>query len=538
MSTAAAILPTTEEAVEYLADLRRELRFDERFDAAITAPLRFAVRGLTAPKSQPNPSPGTACWSFRGTPGAHMIHFCLTMLEKMLPGCDWRGYITAYAHHEFMHAVETKRVMDEYMAKRGLKKSSNLLKAAADRLKKEGVPFSEWNLFEDARIEFRGRGDFSFPMKWLDYEELKPADKARGYLFNLIQNEGRHSDDLIEEELRSEAWVARVRDYYYPRATKADDFEVMVKLLKEWVAEFPQPESPGGGGKGMSLSDLAAALGMSDEDFKSLVSIAMEQAGEQEDDDAKDCKGQGEPDGTVLVPDASNDPIIRDGQINTLDLDLAKRVEDRLTSLLAPGHSRERTVHASKRISVRAYAMGRPDFFRRKNPDRKGRPVKTVYMIDCSGSIRSVISGGLAIAMGLNNLARRGLVTGHIVLHKGSGKRALCATYELPLPDNFFERIPTDGGYEAIFPAMQKCLKILREADYVFCYTDGQICDAPIDKVWLARHGLRPIGLYCGDEDMAETLKTWFACALIRPTVIELLEAIVATVDFKSFTRR
>jgi hypothetical protein len=40
----------------------------------------------------------------------------------------------------------------------------------------------------------------------------------------------------------------------------------MLALLKEWVAEFPENASGGSGGEN-SLSDLAAALGMSDADF-------------------------------------------------------------------------------------------------------------------------------------------------------------------------------------------------------------------------------------------------------------------------------
>ena len=66
MRATSPALPSTAEAIEFLDELRREIRFSDLLDAHIKEPIRFSVRGIDAPKRSMNPSPKTACWSFRG----------------------------------------------------------------------------------------------------------------------------------------------------------------------------------------------------------------------------------------------------------------------------------------------------------------------------------------------------------------------------------------------------------------------------------------------------------------------------------------
>jgi len=302
--------------------------------------------------------------------------------------------------------------------------------------------------------------------------------------------------------------------------------------MKEWKAEFGKKED------GLPM-DLAMSLGLTQEVFDALVQLAQLQSGEEGEGGGP--REEVDEESVESEPDTSNHGIIASGPVQTLDHDLAGRVADRLSSLLAPTETKERTCHASKRLSTRAYIAGRSDFYRRRTcpiSGGKGRPVEIAYLIDCSGSMRGVIAIGIAIAMGLNLMARRGLVTGHVILHQIVGGKSRCASYAFPLPDSFFERIPNNGGAEGIEPALKLSLPTLLKCDFVFCYTDGRITDAPVDRAWLASHNIRPIGLYCGDESMAPTLKSWFPLALIREQPMDLLEAIVATVDFKSFARK
>jgi hypothetical protein len=264
MTVAAPTLPSTAEAIDFLDDLRRELRFSDLLDAHVKEPLKFVVCGTDAPKQQHNPSKGTACWSFRGAnPGTHLIHFCLGLFGKLLPEADWRGYLTAYAHHELLHACVTSRD----------------LRYAKKRLDQVGVPFGEYNLFEDARIEAIGRKDFGFPLDWTNYEALGAATTPKGYFFNLIQSAGHDEPSLLDSAVAGEAWIGRVRDYYHVKAIAAHNFPDMLVLLKEWVEEFPSPPSGGATASGLP-TDLELSLSITDEDFEVLCAEGTDKASE------------------------------------------------------------------------------------------------------------------------------------------------------------------------------------------------------------------------------------------------------------------
>jgi hypothetical protein len=470
-----------------------------------------------------------------------LVHFCCGLFKKLQPGKDWRGYVEAYAHHELMHACETKKALFEAIAQEAAGQFKGILEYVKKRLDAAKVPFSEWNLFEDARIEAVGRKRMGFPMAWLEFEKLEAADSPRGYFFNLIQNEGEDDPSLLTPAVLGERWVSRVRDYFFCRAVKAHRVDDMMRLLQEWVREFPPPPPPPDGFSGR-LSDLLAGLGISQETFEALLA----EAEAQEDEKGPKAPALGERHSITPEPDYSNDPIIKDDAVREINESLVQKVAQRLSALLAPACRRERSTQPSKRLSARAFMSGRNDFYRRKVlGSGHSRPIRIVYFIDCSGSMSGegmdgvpAIDGGIAIAMGLNSLAERGMVEGHIVLHKGDHRtKTKCATYALPQPKEFFARIPSDGGYEALEAALKKNAPLLQKADYVFCNTDGHICDDPVDKIWLARKGIRPIGLYCGHTEWAEALSEWFACAVIRNTTLELLEGIVATVDFAQAKR-
>lgn len=524
-------LPSTSEAIEFLQDLRWELRFSDVLDEHIKEPVKFAVRGADSPKSQPNPSKGTACWSFRGKdPGVHLIHFCLTLFKRILPGADWKEYLAAYAHHELLHACLTNRNLN----------------ATSVKLASAGVPFTEYNLFEDARIECLGRQKFGFPMAWAKFEAIAPASGPRHYFLNLIQNGGTHSADLVTAKVASEPWIERVRDYYFTKAIQAHDFDDMVALLQDWVREFAPPSSKDKN-KTYRHGDIESGMLLQSPDFDALCDLASIQSGDREKPAYLPVETAGPTPGQIkAVPFGENSDaeVLSSLAVRTLNHELGKQAAERLSSLLAPSHRRERSVYASKRISPRAFASGRPDFYRRSVDAAKIRPIKIAFFIDCSGSMEGtgvdgipVIDGGISIAMGLNILARRGLVSGQVILHKGDHTQALCSAHSLPLPDDFFARIPSDGHWEGLEPAFKRTMALTRSADYVFCYTDGNICDEPVDVAALSKRGVSPIGLYCGPHDKVAELKKWFSRVIVRDTVMDLLEALVATVDF-SRTRR
>jgi hypothetical protein len=375
MRATSPALPSTAEAIEFLDELRRELRFSDRLDAHIKEPIRFSVRGTDAPKRVMNPSPKTACWSFRGdSPGAHLIHFCLGLFEKLRATASWQEYLTAYAHHELLHACVTLRD----------------LRSTTDDLKNVGVPFRDYNLFEDARIEALGRKEFAFPLAWTEHEEVTAAENSRGYFFNLIQNAGIDHPDLVSAAFTSEPWVARVRDYYFPRAIAAHDFPVMRALLVEWVKEFP-PANDGAGKNGTkpTMGDLELGANISEEAFAAMIELAAEQARE-ESPDKDGATSMGNIQAVKLGEDATDEALAA-APVRTVDQKLANQAANRLRGLLEPSrwHSYSRCPSLSRlrsRCRRRDVILAGP---------KRGCRRRSGHFPVCSGEIPEYLRYGL-----------------------------------------------------------------------------------------------------------------------------------------------
>ena len=425
----------------------------------------------------------------------------------MRKGGDWRRYLTAFAHHELLHAAYTPR---------DLQKIAVLLRDLH-------VAFQDYNLFEDARIEYKGRAQFAFPLEWTLDELMEPAADARSYFFNLIQNRGANDSSLLTKEFAEDPNADRVYSYYFSHAVKADAFPDMVKLLQEWTAEFPPP--PDHGSKG-SLADLSIGAALM-ENPALLDELIAEACGDPKDQSPASGKGG-------IVPVTFGTDILSPAPVRDLRPDLQALVADRLQVLLKPGVRRELTNVPAKRIAARVFLRGEAAFYRRIVSSSRTWPGRVVLFLDCSGSMGLTTSGGctvsdlgVALAAGLNDLAQKGRIKGQVVLHKGCGSEALCGLYSLPQPPAFFTRIPSDGAFEGLEAALRKTTAELKKADYIFCYTDGNLTDLSVDHKALARKGLHPIGLYCGDEEMAQNLEKYFRRFLIRPTLAQLLDSLL-----------
>ena len=81
---------------------------------------------------------------------------------------------------------------------------------------------------------------------------------------------------------------------------------------------------------------------------------------------------------------------------------------------------------------------------------------------------------------------------------------------------------------EGLENAIKGNLKLASNADYVMVYADGQICDSPIDKTGLHRHGVFTWGLYAGDEpDYLENMHLHFDKVIMRQNAEQLVDAML-----------
>ena len=236
-----------------------------------------------------HPTFPTACWRWDKKEEKHKILIGLGngLKERFKEDIE---YMLSFGYHEVSHSLHTTRD----------------LKKLNERLKKEGIPFPLYNLFEDARIEHLFRKRFKRPFRWKTWEERDmdkkliewlefyfsyperirewketgtlndvsiQANPAQMFLL-IIQAEGKTPflKEIRERKNRIEAeteWgtyplnceevslrdhitkinindlIARINDYY-DRALKVKTVEEMIELLKEWCKEFPQTREDDG----------------------------------------------------------------------------------------------------------------------------------------------------------------------------------------------------------------------------------------------------------------------------------------------------
>ena len=143
--------------------------------------------------------------------------------------------VVAYGVHEREHALSTPRD----------------LKAINAELKVLKLPFSLFNLFEDARIEEAARNRHERKFDWILLEDLCPTATATALMLRCVQLEGNKDEPALnlEEPLgetgKTVAEAAkRIGDYYYPQAAKAPNARALYPLMLEFQKEFqPEPES-------------------------------------------------------------------------------------------------------------------------------------------------------------------------------------------------------------------------------------------------------------------------------------------------------
>ena len=188
------------------------------------------------------------------------------------------------------------------------------------------------------------------------------------------------------------------------------------------------------------------------------------------------------------------------------------------------------STNPSKRLKARKLCEDSDNIYVRKEY-RGGHKIDNInFLVDMSGSMGGEpIGNGVQILAVFNKLAKQKYVTGNIVYSDDSGY----TTIQMPVPDETIYRLTNaDGSAEGLHKNMMLNTHILKESKILFCITDGQITDQPIDKSFYRKHHINSIGLYVNDvpDIMAYSgkLNRWFDKSLVRRTVPELIDKIVA----------
>ncbi|WP_126223656.1 hypothetical protein [Burkholderia ambifaria] len=277
----------------------------------------------------------------------------------------------------------------------------------------------------------------------------------------------------------------------------------------------------------------AEVVGGTDAEGKAAEAKAKEKLkGEGASPEGKGTGGMGSP-GSV-APSASGGRATEADFLVTkagkVDNAYAKRV-DALTQMLMrmfKSHSlMAATENPGQRMSSRHLAHGELRFLHRKVYGGKGkRRYSIVY--DCSGSMNGRPDReGKLLLLALNNLAKRGYLEGSLILTGYPHGAPGWLQYEFPVADHIILRIQTNHGSEGIQYALKDNLKHIKGMDDVFVYTDSNICDAPLNRAFFAKHRIWPVGLYVGRVENATQMEEHFPQNIIRHTIEEVVEAML-----------
>lgn len=184
----------------------------------------------------------------------HVLDEKLYWLKANLPKSIWfelmdqvAKAVKSYGRHERQHARETPQD----------------LKVVTKDLKTLVIPFSYFNLFEDARIEHISRQELGDAFEWLDLEDIAPPDNPFNMLLRCIQLEGAPDIEALDngapfkaDDERTVGVVADSVEGYYRRAVECSQAEQLYPIIAEFLREFkedlppPPDESDKGEGKG------------------------------------------------------------------------------------------------------------------------------------------------------------------------------------------------------------------------------------------------------------------------------------------------
>lgn len=485
----------------------------------------------------------TACWTYLPP---HRIYIGDALFEKSavklgLSPEQQEQYIANHYHHEIAHAMFTERDM---------KKIERML-ASID------CPFGLFNLFEDAWIEHRYRGQTGYAFQWLSFEDLTVANNPQSMLFALIQAEGDVSRVAVEvsrleaaapakpeipaitpadndEQKTPTQLFARVCEYYQHMLAARCSLDQM-QTLQAWLAEFGRPPAQSEGEKPSS----GPGFGSFDGELELSAELMNDPGARAEfEGDAVDLDGISEKDKANEVangPGAKFDHsslVAQNGDVLgrpvfPVDPVRAQALAEKLKRLFQDKTQVVGTYAPQRRISARHFVLDRAPYRKKEMQGRKRKQVHIVF--DCSGSMRGHhVDEGRVLLAALSLLATQGLVSGHVSFSGVFGRQARWETHRLPLSFETIARVKANAGAEGLEFTLRENLKDLVSADLVFVYTDACITDRPIDRKFFRSRGVYLWGLYAGTEKKYyHEMMEYFDRATLRDTVEELVEAML-----------
>ncbi|WP_286963539.1 hypothetical protein [Brevundimonas sp.] len=455
---------------------------------------------------------GTACWCFKK--GKNQITF-FDGIEVMFSKIWKKPKVLIQAikqvfRHEIGHALYSPRDKSFFAI-----------------MKKEGIPFRLWNLFEDCRIEFKLWDNFRDLglFYWHKYIIIgKDITCATNALLELkMRDAGARVEraktlkverffpapDKVKFDLmgKSYNWHRKTISRFYRRAIKLHDSEKveMIELLKEWIKIY---------GKEVEGSEgFAEDSPFSEEEITGDEASAAESSEGEEGEETTGEEGSTvEHEDRTATDKTGSAKVSKSGACEGIESFKVKSWADsgeqatshRIFSQLLPIIKRARLspeeIGRRGKLYIKRAMQGLADCFRSSIP-RDGKR-KVYLLLDMSGSMGYDYENGLGqISSAFAKLRDSGLIELRAYLTKGneSGKQCL-ADMSGASPDLFLKLQP-DGGSEMIKGALDKTKLDLMSSDSCFILTDGDIVDEAVAPNYWRAQGVDLVGVCVGFTD-------------------------------------
>ena len=523
----------------------------------------------------------TGCWKFNHATGRHEIRLSVVAYPTIAKGGPAEGKRIA--------VPDLYRNVYEHEAAHSLYTDKDLI-GLGKELAARKIPWRLMNLFEDCRIErlwIRNERGFK-QFGWKRWEPHPDPDKtsATGLLFAL-KNEGlTPGGRLPSAAIRHFSKHKNVRSVigYLRDILRAPDTKSLIPILERWLKEFPATgddtmEGEGGDGTG----DLGEAIGEASGGTKPSDVKAKNPKGNGAARDKAESSSSGE-DGDGGKPseestraESCETPSHGSGAVGGKASAVIPTSDDEtryalmLSRMLASAFRKKGatakgpTSVASRKLNMRGII--RRDWLRPFIGKVFGNTSKPhiPLVIDCSGSMAALTfvdrdckvskrtdDCARILVRAFNELTRRGLITCTVycTAQGGCHARAVLPVREADITGRGSKiRIEAFSGNEGIGKTLRPMTtdalynyehpkttgsffnEIVANSKVAIVYTDGQITDAPVNRVPLHARGLYTVGVYAGIHDFTEELRKHFDYAVSRNSLWSVADALVRTMQ-------
>jgi len=513
--------------------MRTEIKVSETIRKTLLSLKVFTVHFYEDYEIRLHPTFPTACWRWDEKEKKHKILIGLgNGLGKKFE--KFPEYMKSFGFHEFSHSLYTEKNM----------------KGIQSEVELHNIPFSLYNLFEDARIEELWRKRFKRKFEWIRYErkeETKLIEEIRRELnekrneieewkehgksyilgelaskvfFLFVQNEGERWDKRLGLDKTEKALMDRIYRYYQETISKESSWGV-VQVCKEFKYEFGIPPAD----KVPQLL-LIGDIEVSDADFGEAWENGIDLTTLTE----STKNGKGEKGNTEY---RDGDPIVQFSREKvSLDWNRVEKEVQKLLKIFRVDRKRNSSVIPSKKLNTKRLALDREDIYLREQEKRTGIKPFTV-IVDCSGSMDMMTPHQHFLVAVFSELVRKVRTESYLILTKNREAQL----FKLPVDKDVIERIPYDGGRENILGGILKFESYILKTKYVFVISDMIITDywdGTENKIKdLRKRGIEVIGIYRGSyyDEARENVKFFFekfvVCKDTNP--IDLLIPILKT---------